>query len=130
MFSAFGRFIATTFVEMSFEDAVQDEIIALESIYGDELRRSRTPLDEIALMLPVSVELDKKVLVKDVKGSSKQLNLSHLPPILLQVILEPGYPFVSPPRIKLQSSWTLLNPRWMVALTEKLLDCKLGLPPS
>jgi hypothetical protein len=110
----FGRVICAM---PSFDDAVEDEIIALESIYA-ELQVARPHATEIRLKLPVSLVLDRPV---HLSSQSKPLDLSHLPPVLLEVILSSGYPFHAPPLIQLDCPWTLTS-TWLASLTSRLSE--------
>ncbi|KAJ7071255.1 hypothetical protein C8F01DRAFT_1109743 [Mycena amicta] len=80
------------------------EIEILKSIYPDFVSTDASDESFIRLEVPVYLGEPRAVLLRDGE-STLRLSLSNLPPLLLHVILVPGYPLHIPPDLSIRSSW-------------------------
>lgn len=108
--------------------ALQDEIEVLISIYP-ELKAIQAGKDT-RLTIPVNIELhqSRDILVHEatndntLSDTTSSLKVDHLPPIHLDLQLPEGYPYDSPPNVKLRSSWLLDSQDWLDDVTAQLAD--------
>ncbi|KAI9204995.1 RWD domain-containing protein [Polychytrium aggregatum] len=98
---------------MNFEDrseSQQNEILALEAIYDQDLKRSLDGTKEIFTVI-VRPDLPESVLLCPAPESSPSPDVSvgptvaHLPPIRLQFSFPHGYPESDPPELKISCFW-------------------------
>ncbi|XP_078044143.1 E3 ubiquitin-protein ligase RNF14 isoform X2 [Augochlora pura] len=88
----------------------KDEIIALESIYNEEefSHHEENGRHQCSFKIFINLLDDYYITYKDnrhMEESLQKINISHLPPLTLHVILPEDYPSISPPIVTLHSSW-------------------------
>ncbi|XP_031848101.1 E3 ubiquitin-protein ligase RNF14 [Nomia melanderi] len=91
----------------------KDEIIALESIYNTEEFSYYEENDhyQCTFKIFISLPMEYCVTYKDCRHTEEPLQkiqISHLPPLTLYIILPEDYPSASPPKFTLCSSWLRL----------------------
>ncbi|XP_017875605.1 E3 ubiquitin-protein ligase RNF14-like [Ceratina calcarata] len=105
------------------DEKQKDEISALESIYNSEEFSYFKENDQYQCAFTIFINLpeDYHIIYKNLKQPDEpeqKIKLSHLPPLMLHVILPENYPSESPPEFTLYSSW--LHLASLIKLCKKL----------
>ncbi|WWC66318.1 uncharacterized protein I206_100219 [Kwoniella pini CBS 10737] len=80
----------------------EDEITVLESIYPSLITVHENPDDKpgrlLSLTIPIAFATPHEIHLDTISGPSASLQLSHLPPLVLRVLLPSVYPLEEAPR--------------------------------
>ncbi|XP_036380465.1 E3 ubiquitin-protein ligase RNF14 [Megalops cyprinoides] len=85
------------------QEAQEDELLALASIYDEEEFRRAECAQGGEIQICLELPQDFKIYVKGDKQS--EYSVSFLPPLVLNFELPPDYPSTSPPSYTLSSKW-------------------------
>lgn len=93
------------------ETQTKDEIVALENIYSDEefsYQRHENTCYHCIFNISVTLPKVYHIIVNNLtqpKQEPEKIEISHLPPLTLEVTLPDDYPRNSPPNLKLRTCW-------------------------